>query len=396
MGENGGLRSFSIGLIAVAFLGFPCEVDGGGLRLGPLIVTPYVSASGTFTDNVFLRKSNKKSDFYYSILPGIKVRVKPIGRHNFHLDYDADISQFSSYSGADYVVQSLDAGLDLNLPRGFGLKLGDKITYGADLPDFEGDETSQYLSNLARIEASSTFFDRFGLGLRYSHELKDYERSRDEIDNFDTNTVGGFFRFRILRGTSMLVEYVYSITDYQKERANSKNSYANRVNTGITWDITAKTRGTVRGGYLNRRYYRVDREDDVIYASADISHELTNHIVLSITGVHDIFDTSKADDNLRFSTSYVSSQVSAGLHHTYRKFTSSIGGDYIFDRYVHDDLNAGKKRKDTVWRGSAGIDYQMQRWIKLGVKYRYTNLNSNFDTEDYGENLVAFFVGLSL
>ena len=58
----------------------------------------------------------------------------------------------------DYVVQSLDAGLDLNLPRGFGLKLGDKIRYGADLPDFKGDETSQYLSNLARIEASSTFF----------------------------------------------------------------------------------------------------------------------------------------------------------------------------------------------------------------------------------------------
>ncbi len=396
MGENGGLRSFSIGLIVVAFLGFPWEVDGGGLRVGPLTVTPYVTGSGTYTDNVFLTESNKKSDFYYSILPGIKVRVKPIGRHNFHLDYDADISQFSSYSGADYVVQSLDAGLDLNLPRGFGLKLGDNITYGADLPDFEGDETSQYLSNLARIEASSTLFDRFGLGLRYSHELKDYERSRDEIDNFDTNTVGGFFRFRILRGTSMLVEYVYSITDYQEERANSKNSYANRVNTGITWDITAKTRGTVRGGYLNRRYYRVDREDDVIYASADISHELTSHIVLSIKGVHDIFDTSNADDNIQFSTSYVSSQVSAGLRHTYRKFTSSIGGDYIFDRYVHDDLNAGRKRKDTVWRGSAGIDYQMQRWIKLGVKYRYTNLNSNFDTEDYGENLVVFFVGLSL
>ncbi|MFQ5840850.1 MAG: outer membrane beta-barrel protein, partial [Thermodesulfobacteriota bacterium] len=92
------MKSFSIGLIVMAFLGFPWEVDGGGLRLGPLIVTPYVNASGTYTDNVFLTKSNKKSDFYYSVLPGIKVRARPIGRHNFHLDYDADISQFSSYS----------------------------------------------------------------------------------------------------------------------------------------------------------------------------------------------------------------------------------------------------------------------------------------------------------
>jgi hypothetical protein len=391
------LRLVSIGLIAVAFLGFPWEVDGGGLRLGPLIVTPYVTGSGTYTDNVFLTKRDKKSDFYYSILPGVKVSTKPIGGHNFYLDYNADISQFSSYSGADYVVQSLDAGIDLNLPRRSGLKLGDKITYGADLPDFKGDETSQYLSNLARIEASSTFFDRFGLGLWYSHALKDYERSRDEIDNFDTNTVGGFFRFRILRGTSMLAEYVYSITDYQKDsRAGVENNYSNRINTGITWDITAKTRGTVRAGYLNKQYYRVDREDDVIYASADISHELTNHIVLSITWVHDIFDTANADNNIQYSSSYRSNQVTAKLRHTYRKFTSSIGGDFIYDRYLHDDQGLGRKRKDYVWRGLVGVDYQMQRWIKLGLKYRYTDLNSNFDAEDYGENLVSLFVGLSM
>jgi hypothetical protein len=362
-----------------------------------LRITPFVTTSGTYTDNVFLTKRKKKSDFYFSVLPGVKLRLRPIGRHNFYLDYNADISEFSSYSGADYVVQYLDAGLDLNLPRGFGVKLGDRITYGADLPDFEGDKSSQYLSNLARIEVSSTFFDRFGLGLRYSHTLKDYERSRDEIDNFNTNTVGGFFRFRILRGTSMLAEYVYSNTDYQKDnRAGVENNYSNRINAGITWDITAKTRGTVRAGYLNKRYYRVDREDDVIYASADISHELTNHIVLSITGVHDIFDTSNADNNIQYSSSYRSNQVTAKLQHTYRKFTSSIGGDFIYDRYLYDDLGVGRKRKDYVWRGLVGVDYQMQKWIKLGIKYRYTDLNSNYDAEDYGENVVSFFVSLSM
>ncbi len=147
---------------------------------------------------------------------------------------------------------------------------------------------------------------------------------------------------------------------------------------------------------MQTRYHVIDRADDAVYASANISHELTSHITISLTGIRSIFDTSNADDNIEFSTSYVSSQVTARLQHTYRKFTTSIGGDYIFDRYLHDDLGGGGKREDQVWRGSAGIDYQMQRWIKLGVNYRYTNLNSNFDTEDYGENLVAFFVGLSL
>jgi len=396
MGENGGLRVACIGVIVMVLLGIPAKIYGG-VRLGPLSLTPYVNASGTFTDNVFLSSRNEESDFYYSILPGVKVRARPIGRHNFYLDYDADISQFQDFTEANYVVQSLDAGLDLNLPRKFEIRLGNKITYGADLPDVEGDETAQYYNNVARIEASYAFLDRFGIGLRYSHEFKDYERSRDEIDNFDTNTVGGAFRFRILRGTSMLVEYVYSITDYRRDaRARVENNYSNRINTGVTWDITAKTRGTVRGGYVQTTYHRIDREDDSTFASANISHELTSHIVVSLTGIRSIFDTSNADDNIQFSTSYVSSQVTGRLQHTYRKFTTSIGGDYLHDRYLHDDLNLGRKRKDDVWRGWLGVDYQMQRWIKLGVKYRYTTLDSNFDIEDYDENLVSFLVGLTL
>jgi len=123
---------------------------------------------------------------------------------------------------------------------------------------------------------------------------------------------------------------------------------------------------------------------------------LTSHITLTLRGVHDIFDTSLADNNLTFSTSYTSSQIIAGLQHTYRKFTTNIEGDYIYDRYLYDDLRVGEKRRDNLWRGSVGVNYQMQRWVKLGIKYRYSNLNSNFDAEDYTENLISFFVGLSL
>ena len=396
MGGNGGLRLVFIGLIGMIFLGFAGRVHGS-VRLGPLTVTPYVNVAGTFTDNVFRTPSNKDSDFYYSILPGVKIRARPIGRHEFYLDYYGDISQFDTFTEANYGVHSLDTGIGLDLPMGFGLKVADTFTYGADPPDFEGDDTRPYLNNLARIEASSTFLDRFEVGVRYSNEFKDYEHSVDEIDNFKANADGGVLRVRVLRRISVFGEYVYSNTDYQKAiRANIWNNYANRVNGGVTWDITAKTRGVVRGGYVKRIYHRIDRDDEAIYASADISHELTSHIILTLRGVQDIFDTSRTDKNLLFSTSYTSSQIRAGLQHTYRKFTTNIEGEYIHDRYLHDDLRVGKKRRDNLWRGSIGTEYQMQRWVKLGLKYRYSNLDSNFDTEDYAENLISFFVGLSL
>jgi hypothetical protein len=388
------LRLVSIGLIVTALLGFPYGTYGS-IRLGPLNITPYVITRGSYTDNVFLTKRNQKADFYFSVLPGLKFRLRPIGRHGFYLNYEADYARYGTYDEADYFVHSADAALDLDLPKGFRLKIGDKITSGADPPDFEGDRTAPYFHNRARIEGTYTFMDRFTLGLKYAHELKDYKRRGDEIDNFDTYTGAGSLRFRILARTSMLLEYTYSATDYRKART-TQNSYASIINTGITWDITPKTRGGVRGGYVVRDYYVLDRREDTVYVSADISHEITSRTIFTLRALRDVFDTSLADDNLRFSSSYYSNQVSSTLRHTYRKFTGSIGGDYIYDRYLHDDLVAGKKRRDHVWRGWAGIDYEMQRWIKLGVKYRYTDLDSNFDSEDYIENLISGFVTLSL
>jgi hypothetical protein len=393
-GGNGGLRLVSIGLIVTALLGFPYDIYGS-IRLGPLNITPYVIARGSYTDNVFLTKRDKKADFYFSVLPGVKFRMRPIGRHGFYLNYEADFASYGTYDEANYFVQSADAALDLDLPKGFRLKVGDKITSGADPPDFEGDRTAPYLYNQARIESTYTFLDRFTLGVKYAHKLKDYKRSGDEIDNFDSNTLAGSLGFRILARTSMLVEYTYSATDYRKLRTRD-NSYSNIINSGITWNITPKTRGAVRGGYVVRDYYVLNRRDDALYVAADISHEITSRTIFTLNALRDVVDTSRADNNLRFSSSYVSNQVWATLRHTYRKFTGGIGGDYIYDRYLHDDLIPGKKRRDHLWRGWVGIDYQMQRWIKLGVKYRFTDLNSNFDSEDYTESLISGFVTLSL
>jgi hypothetical protein len=383
------LRFASIGLIVMAFLGFPCEMYGGDLRLGPLRIIPYITASGRYTDNVFLTERNEKSDFSYSVLPGVKLRIPTIGRYGFHFNYEADYAQYDTHHEANYLIQSAEAALDLNLPKRFGVKLGDKITSGADLPDFDGDRKARYLSNVARIGTSYAFFDRFNLGLHYSHEFKDYQRSEDEIDNFDTHALGGVLRFR------MLFEYGYATTNYRKDRV-VENSYSNQVNSGITWDITAKTHGTVRGGYVEKNYYALNRKEDAVFASANISHELTSRTIFTLSGIRSVFDTSQADDNINYSSSFLSNQVSATLRHTYRKFTGGIGGDFIYDRYLHDDLRAMKRRRDTVWRGSVGIDYQMQRWIKMGVQYRYTNLNSNFSNEDYVENLGVFLVGITL
>jgi hypothetical protein len=115
-----------------------------------------------------------------------------------------------------------------------------------------------------------------------------------------------------------------------------------------------------------------------------------------LEGVREILDTSRADDNLSFSNSYVSTQMNATLTHRYRKLTGRLKAGLIRDEYLHDDIASGEKREDLLFRGELGVDHALRKWLTLGGSYRYSCLNSNFDTEEYTENIFLLHVSLIL
>jgi hypothetical protein len=143
-------------------------------------------------------------------------------------------------------------------------------------------------------------------------------------------------------------------------------------------------------------YDQLNRTDDAFTYYVKLTHQLRPKTTLTIEGVRLILDTSRADDNLTFSNSYVSTQVAGTLSHRYRKFTGRLRADYIQDDYLYDDIAAGRKRKDDLFRAEFGVDYAFRKWLKLGGSYRYSRLNSNFETVEYEENTFLFFCSLVL
>jgi hypothetical protein len=361
------------------------------IHVGSLAIHPYVSASAGHTDNLYLTETEEISDTFYLISPGVRLLL-PFRKHVLSLDYTLDHYKYTDQDNADRTVHNVTGSVALNPWRTLNIQFQDLFTRSADPPDFEGDQAHRFVWNWSSVEATYDITRRLALGVGYEYAIKRYDRSLDRVDDYDDNGLSGRFYMRILPKTSLVVAYTYRNREY--EERPREDSDANRLEGGITWDIGAKSSGTVLVGYMRTDYPRLDRTDSALSYSINLTHQLRPKTTLSLEGVRAILDTSFADRNLVFSNAYVSTQISGNLTHRYRKFTGRLKAGYIQDEYLYDDVGVGKKRKDQLFRGEFGIDYALRKWLRFGGSYRYTRRDSNFDGEEYQENL--FLVTLSL
>jgi hypothetical protein len=143
-------------------------------------------------------------------------------------------------------------------------------------------------------------------------------------------------------------------------------------------------------------YDRRNRTDEILSYYVGLTHQVRPKTTVTLDGVREILDTSRADDNIGFSNSYASTQIGGTLSHRYRKFTGKLRVAYIRDDYLHDDLVSGRKRKDDLLINEFSLDHAIRKWLKWGGIYRYSRLNSNFNSQDYTENSFLLYLSLIL
>mgnify|MGYP001160672232 CR=1 FL=1 len=73
-----------------------------------------------------------------------------------------------------------------------------------------------------------------------------------------------------------------------------------------------------------------------------------------------------------------------------RKFVFSAGVNYSLNEYENstatDVWGRPVDRKDHNYTATAGLDYNIQDWITVGVAYKFQKKNSNDDTNDFVDN----------
>ena len=124
---------------------------------------------------------------------------------------------------------------------------------------------------------------KFKFELEYSNYDIDYEDLAASYRNRNDNSFGVSAFYRFWPKTSLFVEYNFSDIDF--DGGTSTDSTEDRYYAGATWDMTAKTRGTLKLGYIEKDFDAPALEDQEGFSvELQTQHNLTPKRGLQING----------------------------------------------------------------------------------------------------------------
>lgn len=364
--------------------------SAGNLHYGALEIHPFVSVKETYDDNIFAVAKDSTSDWVNTITPGIKL-VLPVRRHLFTAEYNAVINSYSSYSSENTTDQNAKVLADFKLGSLFGLTFSDTYTKGHEprVSSTSG-QIEKFEKNAPSVTATYQLADRSKIQVDYTRTQWNFMLS--EYRNRNEDLASAYFYYRFMPKTSAFVEYDWKNVVYD-QKANGLDSRVNSGFLGLTWEMSASTRGTLKGGYLQKKFDAANKEEYGTWgASADISHAFSDDASLKIIGMRDVNESSAVGARYFVTTGAFAEYT----HKLTYKISAVVRASYGVDDYSNAIAPDTVARSDKTFLGGAGLKYQMQDWLEFVLDYNYRNRNSNLPVNDLTQNTYSLTVNFAL
>jgi hypothetical protein len=377
-------------------------------------VHPFLSITEYYTDNVFYSKNNKKDDFITVFSPGIWLAlphvyekllrietsdVDPGGfslsRYNpdefrpyqAYLFYNADIEKFAEHSSEDAVNHRFEGFFQYNLRGGLSFEVMDQYI---DSHDDRGTgiytELSEYKTNLSDLIMIYRTASRFDFRIDASYFLVNYDKSIDDYrDRYDLSLAAYIF-YKATPKTRFFFEYEYFDITYDKNILS--DSQEHHFFGGMQWDITAKSKGSVKAGYGKKDFASAEENTDDFIFEVQIDHHFTPKTSLMLRASRSTNETDVS------TTDYVLSDT-IELEYL-QKITAKIAADiklsYTRDAYKDDFTYDGKTGEldDDYYDGAFALQYKFREWLQTDLGYIFMKRDSSFSEFDYTTNVVFF------
>jgi hypothetical protein len=365
--------------------------DMTGIKVGALEVHPYLTIREAYTDNVYLAPADTRDDFITTIMPGLQLQL-PYRRHTFLLGTNASINRYSQYNDENTTDWGTNVAGDLNFGSRLNLKLSDGYVSGHE-PRSQNATTSieKYKNNNASGSFTYIMADISKVQLDYSNAYWKFKNS--DFRTRDENQVSLYLYYRVLAKTSVFGEYEFKNVKFSNDSTGNLDNNVNSGLLGVTWELSSRSKGTVKGGYL---YKQFDAESNGTLhdftASADIAHSFSDYDSVKLVGARTVNESSLL--GTRYS-------VGTGLNGEYthrfmERLSTTAKASYNYEKF--SDIAPGESllRKDGTFQAGATVQYAFRRWLDSSLEYYYRKKDSNINTYDSVENnisltLKAFF-----
>ena len=349
-----------------------------------------VEATVSHDDNA-RKLSNPKEDRRYSLTPNISTTWKT-GPHQLDVSYEGRYVEYEDDTDLNYTDHALSADLSLQ----HGRRLSTKIAAGyrssqdnpatSDTPTNAEGELAEWERGFA--QATVTYGQTKSQGqLVFSASRDSYRLDKSNLAyrDYDRDKLVGTFYYRISDRTRTLFEIQRSENDHPDDNnagVNQSNQTA-RYLTGISWEASELTTGTLKVGFLNREY-----DDDGLEDVSGLALSLTGawtptaRTKVTIGGSHDVRSSTRSGEG-----GVVHSAVFTAVE---RKITSrtTLTLNLVYDNLDYDT----RSRKDS--RYLAGLDLTRSITPRLDIiaRYRFSQRTSDdplleFESNQFGLSL---------
>lgn len=393
-------------------------------------ITPMITFSQVYDDNIFLTKENKKSDYITTISPGIQINATSASRKNrLNLEYSPTFVKYYEYTDNNTIRH--------NAKLNFNQKIGKSLSFNFNENYLKSEESAEdsfagyqerqslrhtlytYQRNYADAGLTYNFSPKDKMAFGYRHELLE-----NKDPDLDDSTVHGPYwnlTYWLNAKNGMELSYRFTRGEYQRE-SGTPSGYDYDDHAGelrYMYQFTSATTGYIRYGYTIRDFKEESKENRKIHeGSAGLTHNFSSDTSLSLSAGYYKPEGSESDDNGHMS-------YSANLNKKFKRGKISLGGESGWDE---GDLSAEQKGYTRYWTANSGVDYillkdlnayadvsykkndylsgiedntytgraglrlNFLKWYSLGLEYIYLNRRSDDPDDEYADNKIMLTI----
>lgn len=353
----------------------------GNLRLGAATINPFISIRETMTDNAFFSSSDKKKDTITTIIPGARGSV-PFGANKAELEAYAVINQYSKYTDANTKLWHADGAITFNEGKQFEFRVSEYHARDQEpASSTPAGAIVLFQTNTAAAEAKYQFNDKWrmmvNLGLSgWTFDGADNFRNREET------AASATVFYNILKKSAAFVELGYKNVKYS-QTVLELDSTESSLQAGLSWNISARAKGTVKAGLLTKNFKSALYKDGTVkIGAADIRYDVTSKASFVLTAQRSLNETNVPGLSHTIST--------GGFGEFKYKFVPMLAG-VVRASYVQDNGIL----TDRTSLGGLGLKYKPLNWFEVALDYNQTKRDSADPLRDYTENASMLTLNVS-
>lgn len=368
--------------------------DAIGIRAGAFMIYPTLDVSEVYNDNIFATSNNEESDFITGVSPGIKVNSL-WSRHSLNLHANLDQYWYASNSSenrTDWNVGTdgrLDVRRDTNLIGSMSYAQLHEDRGAATAPTSAA-EPSEYKLFDAKLGLNQAF-NRITAGLTGTYDNFDYSNVRsfagpliDQDDRDRSEYVGSLkVGYMVSPDTNVYAQGSLNKRDYRQSPpvvTVDRNSDGYAAVVGSDFKLARLVQGGAYVGYQSQSYDNpAFSNDSGIAYGANVNWYVTPLTTVRLTGASTIEEAAFGG-----ASGYNAKTVDLGVDHELMRniiLTGDVG-------YENDDFG-NISRKDDVFTAGLGVNYLLNQFLAVGVKYNLTDRNSNNPGTDFTRNSIG-------